>query len=206
MATSAPFLLGPAAHKVFSRVAEEAGDHFGVARTAITVLAALLALVLAATVGSGLIQRRGDREERMTDVLGTAFKIYNPGYDIEVRNWGATTTLSMSFTVAARPMRAVGGFVEGYGGVERVVTQDFFGHVGRLPLGHYAGTTLSTALMNVGTGNQPKAVVEFAKPLTTDELVALPPETSRMPRRWFSSGVPRRSPSRGEGRRCGTGP
>ncbi|GAB3907828.1 hypothetical protein GCM10027612_81460 [Microbispora bryophytorum subsp. camponoti] len=87
-----------------------------------------------------------------------------------------------------------------------MVTQDFFGHVGRLPLGHYAGTTLSTALMNVGTGNQPKAVVEFAKPLTTDELVALPPETSRMPRRWFSSGVPRRSPSRGEGRRCGTGP
>ncbi|MEV4296971.1 hypothetical protein [Microbispora rosea] len=161
----------------------------GVARTAITVLAALLVLVLAATVGSGLIQRRGDREERMTDVLGTAFKIYNPGYDIEVSNWGATTPLSMSFTVAARPVRAVGGFVEGYGGVEHVVTQDFFGHVGRLPLGHYAGTTLSTALMNVGTGNQPKedsrkvlarlpaglnalAVVEFAKPLTADELVA----------------------------------
>ncbi|TQS24769.1 hypothetical protein [Microbispora sp. KK1-11] len=161
----------------------------GVARTAITVLAALLVLVLAATVGSDVIQRRGDREQRMTDVLGTAFKIYNPGYDIEVRNWGATTPLSMSFTVAARPMRAVGGFVEGYGGVEHVVTQDFFGHVGRLPLGTYAGTTLSMALMNVGTGNQPKedsrkvlarlpeglnalAVVEFAKPLTNDELAA----------------------------------
>jgi hypothetical protein len=161
----------------------------GVVRTAITVLAALLVLVLAATVGSGLIQRRGDREQRMTDVLGTAFKIYNPAYDIEVRNWGATTPLSMSFTVAARPMRAVGGFVEGYGGVEHVVTQDFFGHVGRLPLGTYAGTTLSMALMNVGTGIQPKedsrkvlarlpeglnalAVVEFAKPLTTDELAA----------------------------------
>ncbi|GIH63231.1 hypothetical protein [Microbispora siamensis] len=161
----------------------------GVARTAITVLAALLILVLAATVGSGVVQRRGDREQRMTDVLGTAFKIYNPAYDIEIRERGATTPLSMSFTVAARPMRAVGGFVEGYGGVEHVVTQDFFGHVGRLPLGNYAGTTLSMALMNVGTGNQPKedsrkvlarlpeglnalAVVEFAKPLTTDELVA----------------------------------
>ncbi len=161
----------------------------GVARTAITVLAALLVLVLAATVGSGLIQRRGDREQRMTDVLGTAFKIYNPAYDIEVRSRGATTPLSMSFTVAARPMRAFGGFTEGYGGVEHVVTQDFFGHVGRLPLGNFAGTTLSRALMNVGTTLQRKedsrkvlaripeglsalAVVEFARPLTTDELVA----------------------------------
>ncbi|MEN3537003.1 hypothetical protein AAH991_17960 [Microbispora sp. ZYX-F-249] len=161
----------------------------GVARTALTVLAALLALVLAATVGSGLVQRRGDRELRMTDVLGTAFKIYNPAYDIEVRSWGATTPLSMSFTVAARPMRAIGGFVEGYGGAEHVVTQDFFGHVGRLPLGTYAGTTLSRALMNVGTTLQRKedgrkvlarlpeelnalAVVEFARPLTPDELVA----------------------------------
>ncbi|MEV4456510.1 hypothetical protein [Microbispora sp. NPDC049633] len=165
----------------------------GVARTAITVLAALLVLVLAATMGSGLIQRRGDREVRMTDVLGTAFKIYNPGYDIEVRSSGATTPLSMSFTVAARPVRAVGGFVEGYGGVEHVVTQDFFGHVGRLPLGTFAGTTLSRALMNVGTTLQRKedsrkvlaripeglnalAVVEFARPLTTDELVAFTTE------------------------------
>lgn len=81
----------------------------GVARTAITVLAALLVLVLAATVGSGLIQRRGDREQHMTDVLGTAFKIYNPGYDVEIRERGATTPLSMSFTVAVRPIRAVGG-------------------------------------------------------------------------------------------------
>ncbi|MEU7689003.1 hypothetical protein OHB01_04745 [Microbispora hainanensis] len=161
----------------------------GVARTAITVLAGLLVSVLAATVGSGMIQRRGDREQRMTDVLGTAFKIYNPSYDIEVRNWGATTPLSMSFTVAARPVRAVGGFVEGYGGAEHVVTQDFFGHVGRLPLGASAGTTLNLALMNVGTGNQPKedsrkvlarlpeglnalAVVEFATPLTIDELTS----------------------------------
>ncbi|OPG09850.1 hypothetical protein [Microbispora sp. GKU 823] len=59
----------------------------------------------------------------------------------------------------------------------------------RLPLGNYAGTTLSRALMNVGTTLQRKedsrkvlaripeglsalAVVEFARPLTTDELVA----------------------------------
>lgn len=53
-------------------------------------------------------------------------------------------------------MRALGGFVAGYGGVEHVITQDFFGHVGRLPLGNDANTTLSTALGNVGTGNQPK--------------------------------------------------
>ncbi|MEV6867738.1 hypothetical protein AB0M44_42970 [Streptosporangium subroseum] len=161
----------------------------GLTRTAIMVLAALVVLVLVATVGSSLIQQRGDREERMTDVLGTAFKIYNPGYNIEVRNWGATTPLSMSFTVAVNQMRAIGGFVAGYGGAEHVITQDFFGHVGRLPLGNYANTTLSGALINVSTGNQPKkdsrkvlarlpeelnalAVVEFVKPLTTEELTA----------------------------------
>jgi hypothetical protein len=161
----------------------------GLTRTAMTVLAALVVLALAATVGSSQIQRRGDREQRMTDVLGTAFKIYNPGYDIELREWGNTTPLSMSFTVAVRPVRAVGGFVGGYEGGEHVITQDFFGRVSRLPLGNHAGTTLSRALVNVGTGNQPKqdsrkvldrlpeglnalAVVEFAKPLTTEELVA----------------------------------
>ncbi|WP_327108171.1 hypothetical protein [Nonomuraea glycinis] len=160
----------------------------GLARTAMTVLAALVVLALAATVGSSQIQRRGDREQRMTDILGTAFKIYNPGYDVEVREWGNTTPLSMSFTVAVRPVRAVGGFVGGYESGEHVITQDFFGRVSRLPLGNYAGTTLSRALVNVGTGNQPKqdsrkvlarlpeelnalAVVEFAKPLTTEELV-----------------------------------
>ncbi|HUR07046.1 MAG TPA: hypothetical protein VM347_31185 [Nonomuraea sp.] len=68
----------------------------GLIRTAITVLAALVVLVLVATVGSSLIQQRGDRERRMTDVLGTAFKIYNPGYDIGVMDWGSTTPLSMS--------------------------------------------------------------------------------------------------------------
>ncbi|MEU7861469.1 hypothetical protein [Nonomuraea sp. NPDC049141] len=161
----------------------------GLTRTAITVLAALVVLVLVATVGSSMIQQRGDREMRMTDVLGTAFKIYNPAYDIQVQDWGATTPLSMSFTVAVSPMRANGGFVAGYGSAEHVITQDFFGHVGRLPLGNSANTTLSTAIANVSTGNQPKkdtrkvlarlpeslnalAVIEFAKPLTTEELVA----------------------------------
>jgi hypothetical protein len=51
----------------------------------------------------------------------------------------------MSFTVAVRPVRAVGGFAGGYGAVEHVVTQDFFGRVSRLPLGNHAGTTLSRA-------------------------------------------------------------
>lgn len=158
----------------------------GLTRTTITVLAALVVLALVATVGSSLIQQRGDRERRMTDVLGTAFKIYSPGYDIQVQDWGATTPLSMSFTVSARPMRAIGGFVAGYGGAEHAITQDFFGHVGRLPS---LATTLNTALGNVGTGNQPKqnsrkvlarlpeglnalSVIEFAKPLTTKELAA----------------------------------
>ena len=161
----------------------------GLTRTAIIVLAALVVLVLVATVGSSMIQQRGDRETRMTDVLGTAFKIYNPAYDIQVQDRGATTPLSMSFTVSARPMRAIGGFVAGYGGAEHVVTQDFFGHVGRLPLGNDAKTTLSRALANVSTGNQPKkdtrkvlarlpedlnalSVIEFARPLTTQELGA----------------------------------
>jgi hypothetical protein len=97
--------------------------------------------------------------------------------------------LALPHPVAAQPMRAFGGFIAGYGGAEHVVTQDFFGRVGRLPLGNYANTTLSMALFNVGTGNQPKessrkvlarlpeglnalSVIEFAKPLTTEELIA----------------------------------
>ncbi|MBT2224593.1 hypothetical protein [Nonomuraea sp. NEAU-A123] len=161
----------------------------GLTRTVIIVLAVLVVLVLVATVGSSLIQQRGDRERRMTDVLGTAFKIYNPAYDIGVMDSGITTPLSMSFTVNVSPMRATGGYVGGYGGVEHVITQDFFGHVGRLPLGSGANTTLSTALANVSTGNQPKqdsrkvlarlpvrlnalSVIEFVKPLTAEELAA----------------------------------
>ncbi|MFG1963796.1 hypothetical protein [Nonomuraea sp. NPDC049028] len=173
----------------FDRKATRRAVRRGLTRTATMVLAALVVLVLGATVGSSLIQRRGDREMRMTDVLGTAFKIYNPGYDIEVRETGATTPLSMSFTVSVNPVRATGGFVAGYGGAEHIITQDFFGHVGRLPLGNGANTTLSRALANVSTGSQRKddsrkvlarlperlnalAVIEFAKPLTADELSA----------------------------------
>ncbi|MEU0570172.1 hypothetical protein ABZ297_32970 [Nonomuraea sp. NPDC005983] len=160
----------------------------GVFRTAFIVLAALVALVLVATVGSTLVQQRGDRDQRMKDVLGTAFKLYNPAYNLAIDSCCDVTPVSMAFTVRGAPMRAIGGFAS-YGGSTYTVRQDFFGRVGRLPLGNGANTTLSTALANVTTGNQPKqdtrkvlarlpadlnalAVVEFTRPLSTEELVA----------------------------------
>ncbi|MER6943316.1 hypothetical protein ABT294_04760 [Nonomuraea sp. NPDC000554] len=160
----------------------------GVFRTAFIVLAALVALVLVATVGLTLVQKRGDRDQRMMDVLGTAFQLYNPAYNLHVESCCDITPWSMAFTVRGAPVRAIGGFSTN-GGSTYTVQQDFFGRVGRLPLGNGANTTLSTALGNVSTGNQPKkdtrkvlarlpadlnalAVVEFARPLSTEELVA----------------------------------
>ncbi|MDR8408488.1 hypothetical protein MTP10_07030 [Nonomuraea sp. 3-1Str] len=158
----------------------------GIVRTATVVLAVLVAVVLVATLGSAAVQQRGDRERRMTDVLATAFKIYNPAYAIDVQDCCQTTPLSMSFTVGARQRRAAGGFEGGATGFY-TITQDFFGRVGRLPLGNYANTRLTTSLADVGTDLQRKedvrrvlarlpealnamAVVEFAEPLTPAEF------------------------------------
>ncbi|MET7461522.1 hypothetical protein [Nonomuraea sp. NPDC005501] len=160
----------------------------GIVRTATVVLAVLVAVVLVATLGSAAVQKRGDRERRMWDVLGTAFKIYNPAYAIDVVGCCETTPWSMSLTVGARQRRAQGGFEGGDGGFY-TITQDFFGRVGRLPLGNYANTRLSTSLANVGTRLQSKegvrtvlarlpedlnamAVIEFAKPMTPAEFGA----------------------------------
>ncbi|NUW41049.1 hypothetical protein [Nonomuraea rhodomycinica] len=162
----------------------------GVVRTASLVLAVLVAVALVATLGSAAVQKRGDREERMRDVLGTAFKIYNPAYSIVVEDCCETTPWSMSLTVGARQRRAAGGFEGGDGGFS-TITQDFFGRVGRLPLGNYANTRLSTSLANFGTtldqkdqvrkvlarlpdGLNALAVVEFDNPLTLGELGAFP--------------------------------
>ncbi|MEV0202668.1 hypothetical protein [Nonomuraea sp. NPDC050691] len=160
----------------------------GVVRTASLVLAVLVAVALVATLGSAAVQKRGDRERRMWDVLGTAFKIYNPAYSIAVQDCCETTPLSMSLTVGARQRRAGGGFEGGDGGFY-TITQDFFGRVGRLPLGNYANTRLSTSLANVGTWLQSKedmrkvlarlpeslnamAVIELAKPMTPADFGA----------------------------------
>ncbi|MEV0148162.1 MULTISPECIES: hypothetical protein [unclassified Nonomuraea] len=158
----------------------------GIVRTATVVLAALVAVALVATLGSAAVQKRGDRERRMWDVLGTAFKIYNPAYAIDVQDCCQTTPLSMSLTVSARQRRAQGGF-QGDAGSSYTITQDFFGRVGRLPLGNYANTRLSSALGEVGTDLAGKeqvrkvlarlptalnamAVVEFTSPVTPEEL------------------------------------
>lgn len=76
-----------------------------------------------------------------------------------------------------------------FGDREDELTQDFFGRVGRPPLGHATETPLTYARYNVGTGNQPKehmrkvlarlpetmnalAVVEFTAPHTGSQLSA----------------------------------
>lgn len=162
----------------------------GVMRTAFTVLAALLVIFLLVAVGAPWVQRRGDREQRMRDVLGTALQVANPGYRIQVGE-AAASPLSLSLEVGISPVRASGGFSAGAAFADRKdeITQDFFGRVRRTPLGHGTDTSLTYALYNVGTGNDPKdrmrsvlarlpetmralAVVEFARPMTSAELVA----------------------------------
>ncbi|GII80726.1 hypothetical protein Sru01_57080 [Sphaerisporangium rufum] len=164
----------------------------GVVRTALTVLVLLLVIALLATVGSGWIQRRGDRDRRMYEVLGTALQIANPGYRIQLGEI-STAPLSMSLKVGISPVRAVGGFTftagPEFADRKDEITQDFFGRVQHPPLGHDTETSLTYDLYDIGTGNGPKkemrevlarlpqtmaalAVVEFATPMTSTELLA----------------------------------
>ncbi|MEO3886269.1 hypothetical protein [Nonomuraea sp. B5E05] len=160
----------------------------GVFRTAAIVLTALVLLAAALTWGSALVQTRGDREQRMAAVLGTAFKMYSPAYAVSVSACCETTPVSMSLEVQAAPLRPVGDFWPA-GGAAYTISQNLFGRVGRLPLGSTANTRLSTALYDVGTTLAPKeevrkvldrlpgdlralAVVEFATPLPESDMKA----------------------------------
>ncbi|TDE27036.1 hypothetical protein E1295_43490 [Nonomuraea mesophila] len=160
----------------------------GVLRTAAIVLTVLVLLAAALTWGSAAVQTRGDREQRMAAVLGTAFKMYSPAYTVNVGACCETTPVSMSLEVQAAPLRPVGDFWPS-GGAAYTISQDLFGRVGRLPLGSTANTRLSTALYDVGTSLAPKeemrkvldrlpgglralAVVEFATPLSEDDMQA----------------------------------
>ncbi|MFB9475415.1 hypothetical protein ACFFR3_38500 [Nonomuraea salmonea] len=159
----------------------------GLARTVVSVLAVLALVAVVVTEGASLVQTRGDRERRMMDVLGTAFKMYNPAYLVDNGPCCETTPVSMAFEVTARPMGPVGAWP---GGSQTYsISQDFFGRVGRLPLGHTANTRLSQSLFNVGTtlGRKEEvkqvlarlpadlsalAVVEFERPLPEAEFEA----------------------------------
>ncbi|GAA3526409.1 hypothetical protein GCM10022419_001390 [Nonomuraea rosea] len=160
----------------------------GLFRTTFSALAIILVLVLAATFGSALAQQRGDREQRMMDVLGTAFKLYNPAYTVTTGECCETTPVSMSFEAFAAPLRAAGGFYP-VGSDTYTISQDFFGRVGHLPMGSTANTRLAIALYDVGGTLAPKedvrkvlaslpeglnalAVVEFATPLAAAGLKA----------------------------------
>ncbi|MFC4115481.1 hypothetical protein [Nonomuraea zeae] len=158
----------------------------GLFRTSSSVLAVLLVLALVATYGSMLAQTRGDREQRMTDVLGTAFKLYNPAYRVVTGTCCETTPWSMSFEVSAAPLRAFGGFWPS-GGETYTISQTLFGRVAHLPLGSTANTRLSLQLYDLGGTLARKenvrkalarlpgdlralAAVEFAAPLKGAEL------------------------------------
>ncbi|MFI7104742.1 hypothetical protein ACIBK9_00380 [Nonomuraea sp. NPDC050227] len=157
----------------------------GLFRTVTIVLAVLALLAVAATEGSSLVQTRGDRERRMQAVLGTAFKIYNPAYTVTIGSCCQTTPVSMSFEVAARPIAPTGDWPAG--SESYAISQDFFGRVGRLPLGSTAHTRLSQTLFDMGTTLATKddvravlarlpadlsslAVVEFEQPLGEAEM------------------------------------
>ncbi|GAA4222173.1 hypothetical protein FHR32_004161 [Streptosporangium album] len=185
----------------------------GVVRTALVSLSALLALVLVATLGSAWVQKRGDRERRMLDVLGTAMQVANPGYRVSVGECCEVSPLSLSFEVGISPIRVVGGFSAGPAFADRRerVTQDFFGRVHTPPLGYGTETPLTYALYNVRTGNQPKAgmrqvlkrlpedmnalaVVEFTEPMTSAQLVAFARQYGGCPENVVYEDRPRSTP------------
>ncbi|SDG65431.1 hypothetical protein SAMN05421505_106139 [Sinosporangium album] len=164
----------------------------GILRTAIVVVALLVLVPAAVVTGSSLLQMRGDRGLRMLDVAGTALRVAYPGLHIEVGECCDTDVTSMSFTVTLSPRRAMGAFFtgRGFGGVTRTIEQDFFGRLSPVPLDAGSmGTTLNQALSYIGRDINPKeemrrvlknlpkslnglAVVEFTRPLTSQELSA----------------------------------
>ncbi|GLW12978.1 hypothetical protein Misp01_81060 [Microtetraspora sp. NBRC 13810] len=176
----------------------------GVLRTAVTATAILLVGVLLLDLGAQWIQRRGDREDRMVDVLETALRVANPGYYTAAGSCCDTTAFSLSFTVRLAPLRA-GDDASNYfsGGAVFTVSQNQFGRVEWPPPGFVKETPLFTALDSVGTDAPPSkadtktildrlpesmhalAVVDLAKPLGESEFsafvqrhAAVPPETA----------------------------
>ncbi|MFI7132155.1 hypothetical protein ACIBQ1_41215 [Nonomuraea sp. NPDC050153] len=177
----------------------------GVLRTALTATVILIVGVLLLNLGAQWIQRRGDRDDRMLDVLGTAFRVANPGYRTDVMRCCDTTAFSLSFTLRITPLRA-GGYSspdQFSGGAVFTVSQNQFGRVDWPPPGFIKETPLFTALDSVGTDAPPSkadtkrildrlpesmyalAVVDFAKPLKEGEFsafvqrhTAVPPETA----------------------------
>ncbi|MFI6293064.1 hypothetical protein ACIBEJ_15855 [Nonomuraea sp. NPDC050790] len=161
----------------------------GLLKTASIVLAGLVALALVLVVAPIMFQKAGGRADRMENVFGTAFKIYNPAYRIVDEECCEVTPWAMSMTVRASQIRAYGGF-SGSAAVPYSITQNLFGTLGHLPLGNEGNTTLTTALSMVGhkgpvdkaktrelLDGLPKrlralATVEFTAPLTAEQLVA----------------------------------
>jgi|GEM_PF-1845139 len=160
----------------------------GILRTSLVTAAILLVITLAATLGLRAPHLRGDREQRMRDVLGTALAIANPAYRIRLGAIEASP-LTLSLEVGATPIRATGTFGTdaAFGDRREEIRQDLFGRVARVPLGHATETPLSYALYDLGTGNRPKermravlarlpeamnalVVVEFATPLDAPGL------------------------------------
>ncbi|MFI6501515.1 hypothetical protein [Nonomuraea typhae] len=159
----------------------------GLLKTASLVLAGLLALVLVLVVAPILVQRGGT--DRMYDVYATAFKMYTPGYRVQVGECCEVTPWSKSLPLTATQLRAYGGF---YGRAEAPykITKNLFGGLDHLPLGNEANTSVAAALSMVGhkdpigkeeareiLAGLPKAMralalVEFSRPATAEQVVA----------------------------------
>ncbi|MEV5558125.1 hypothetical protein AB0L44_31105 [Nonomuraea wenchangensis] len=172
----------------------------GVLRTALTAAVMVLVAVLLLNLGAQWFQRRGDRDDRMLNVLGTALQVANPGYWTDVMRCCDTTPFSLSFTVRLTPLRA-GGYSLAHqfsGGAVFTVSQNQFGRVEWPPLGFSKETFLFTALDSVGQDAPGKedtkkvldrlpesmyalAVVEFAEPLGEREFSAFVQRHGRVP-------------------------
>lgn len=159
----------------------------GVIRTAVTATVLVFSLLVVGTIVSGFVQQRGDRDDRMERVIGTAVQVAHPEYRVNVTGCCEVGLLSMSLPLDVTPMGAVWSDTnaEFY-----TITQNHLGHLSHprfLPL-----TPLSSAIGVVGHPDHwdkdgtrrlidrlPEqltalAAVAFSEPLTPAEWEAFP--------------------------------
>ncbi|AWS40729.1 hypothetical protein [Streptosporangium sp. 'caverna'] len=163
----------------------------GLLRTASRTIALLLAGFLILNGVSALIQFRGDRDDRMQRVLGTAFLVAHPDYSSGLSSLDSDLT-SMTLTIEAEPReprQLPSEVTRRPGAVSFEITQNLLGHVTEGVYGLQSKLTEALGQTGEHAGSQqeahgraegvfgrlPKsllgtAVVEFERPLTGEEF------------------------------------
>ncbi|WP_329429055.1 hypothetical protein OG339_08100 [Streptosporangium sp. NBC_01495] len=165
----------------------------GLFRTALRSAALLLGAALLLNAGTALLQTRGDRDQRMERVLGSAFLVAHPDYTsgMSALDFGLT---SMTLTVDADPVEPVPApdeVTRRPGTAAFEITQNLLGQVTDGVYGLQTRLSGPLGLTGERTGTREEArgqaekvfgrlpasllataVVEFERPLTGEEFAA----------------------------------